>query len=115
MWKANVPLTYHFTPAPLSKWNTTSKYTILIEISVNHYGLCDEKFCDPENNNNKIAKAKKNGKPKTNDKAGNQLQHTCTKNAIEKRMGLMVGKSPLQLCPRKEHKSLEKLHTYIYI
>lgn len=28
-------------------------------ISVNHYGLCDEKFCDPENNNNKIAKAKK--------------------------------------------------------
>lgn len=55
------------------------------------------------------------GKPKTNDKAGNQLQHTCTKNAIEKRMGLMVERSPLQLCPRKEHKSLEKLHTYIYI
>lgn len=49
------------------------------------------------------------GKPKTNDKAGNQLQHTCTKNAIENRMGLIVDRSPLQLFPRKEHKSLEKL------
>lgn len=40
------------------------------------------------------------GKPKTNDKAGNQLQHTCTKNAIEKRMGLMVEKSS-SIVPKK--------------